>query len=65
MYPIVSLTPASARRVAQAYGRWGKGVHPARLNFGDCFAYDVAKERACRLLYVGDDFSVTDIDGVL
>ena len=62
---IVSVTPASARRVAQAHGRWGKGVHPARLNFGDCFAYEVAKEHGCQLLFVGSDFSRTDIASVL
>ena len=62
---IVTVTLASARRIALAYARWGKGAHPAALNFGDCFAYDVAKERACRLLYVGDDFSRTDIESVL
>lgn len=62
---IVSITPASARRIAQAYERWGKGVHPAALNFGDCFAYEVAKEHACRLLYVGDDFAQTDIERAL
>src|SRR5271165_801859 len=56
-FEIVSLTPASARRIAQAYAKWGKGVHPAALNLGDCFAYEVAKEHACRLLYVGDDFA--------
>ena len=61
-FEIVSVTPASARRIAQAYEIWGKGVHPAALNFGDCFAYDVAKEHSCRLLYVGDDFSKTDIE---
>jgi len=38
---------------------------PAALNFGDCFAYAVAKEHACRLLYVSDDFAKTDIEGVL
>lgn len=64
-FEIVSVTPASARRVAKAYEFWGKGVHPAALNFGDCFAYEVAKEHACRLLYVGDDFSKTDIERVL
>jgi len=64
-FEIVTLTPASARRVAHAYEMWGKGVHPAALNFGDCFAYEVAKEHACRLLYVGDDFAKTDIEGVL
>ena len=34
----------------------------AALNFGDCFAYEVAKERGCPLLYVGDDFAKTDIE---
>jgi ribonuclease VapC len=63
-FEVVTVTPASARRIAQAYGHWGKGIHPAALNFGDCFAYDAAKEHACRLLYVGDDFSKTDIQGV-
>jgi ribonuclease VapC len=37
----------------------------AALNFGDCFAYEVAKEHACRLLYVGDDFSKTNVESVL
>jgi ribonuclease VapC len=64
-FQVVTVTPASARRIAQAYERWGRGVDPAALNFGDCFAYEVAKEHACRLLYVGDDFSKTDIEGVL
>jgi ribonuclease VapC len=40
-------------------------MHPAGLNFGDCFAYEVAKRHACRLLYVGDDFAKTDIEGVV
>ena len=64
-FEVVSVTAAAARRVAEAYARWGKGVHSAALNFGDCFAYEAAKEHACRLLYVGDDFSRTDISGVL
>jgi ribonuclease VapC len=61
-FEIVSVTPASARRIAAAYMRWGRGAHPAGLNFGDCFSYEIAKERACRLLYVGDDFSKTDLE---
>jgi ribonuclease VapC len=61
----VAVTPASARRIALAYARWGKGAHAAGLNFGDCFAYEVAKEHDCALLYVGDDFAKTDIRGVL
>jgi len=60
-----TVTPAAARRVAQAYDRWGKGVHPAGLNFGDCFAYALAKEHSCPLLFVGDDFSKTDIESAL
>jgi ribonuclease VapC len=61
----VAVTPASARRIAQAYERWGKGVHSAGLNFGDCFAYELAKTQSCPLLFVGDDFSKTDIKSVL
>lgn len=60
-FDIVDVTPAAARRIGLVYARWGKGVHPASLNFGDCFAYDVAKELACPLLFVGDDFAKTDI----
>ncbi len=61
-FEVVSVTPASARRIAHAYEIWGKGMHPAALNFGDCFAYEVAKEHGCRLLYVGEDFARTDIE---
>jgi ribonuclease VapC len=64
-FEIVAVTPAAARRIAQVYQRWGKGMHAAALNFGDCFAYELAKEHDCRLLYVGEDFSKTDIEGVL
>lgn len=62
---IVPLTGAGARRVGEAYERWGRGMHPAALNFGDCFAYALAKEQGCRLLYVGEDFAKTDVEGVL
>lgn len=64
-FEIVSVTAASARRVADAYGRWGKGVHPASLNYGDCFSYEVATEHDCPLLYVGEDFVHTDVRSVL
>ncbi len=63
-FEVVNVTPASARRIAQAYAQWGKGVNAAALNFGDCFAYEVAKEHGCPLLYVGDDFAKTDIKQV-
>jgi ribonuclease VapC len=62
---VITVTCASAERVAKIYDRWGKGLHPAALNFGDCFAYEVAEENSCGLLFVGDDFSKTDIKSVL
>jgi ribonuclease VapC len=62
---IVPVTSASAGRIGEAYEQWGRGMHPAALNFGDCFAYEVAKEHGCRLLYIGDDFAKTDIESAL
>lgn len=58
---VVPLSTEGARRAAQAYSRWGKGVHRASLNFGDCFAYAIAKEHDCPLLYVGKGFALTDL----
>jgi ribonuclease VapC len=62
---IAPVTEDSARAVALAYDRFGKGRHRASLNFGDCFAYDAAKARGCPLLFVGDDFAHTDIVSAL
>lgn len=64
-FEVVGVTPAAARRIADAYARWGKGAHPAGLNFGDCFAYEVAKEHHCPLLFVGQDFRQTDLESAL
>ena len=47
-----------------AWRRFGKGRHPAGLNYGDCFAYALAKSRRLPLLSQCDDFSQTDIAGV-
>jgi len=58
---VVAVSSAASRRVAGAYARWGRGVHPAGLNFGDCFAYALAEEHRCPLLYVGEDFAQTDL----
>jgi ribonuclease VapC len=58
---IISLTPDRAGFAADAYDRWGKGVHPAGLNICDCFAYALAKELDWPLLYVGEDFAKTDV----
>ena len=62
---VISVTTASARRVAEAHERWGRGSRTAGLNFGDCFAYEVAKAHDCPLLFVGDDFSRTDLESAL
>ena len=58
---VAPVTEHDAFEVAEAYARWGKGVHPAGLNYGDCFAYALARRRDCPLLFVGDDFTKTDI----
>jgi ribonuclease VapC len=58
---VVPVTAEDARDVAAAYRLWGKGIHPAALNFGDCFAYVLAKKRGCPLLFVGQDFAKTDV----
>ena len=62
---VVPVTMKTAQQVADTYTRWGKGVHPARLNFGDCFSYELAATRSSPLLYVGRDFSQTDIASAL
>jgi ribonuclease VapC len=64
-FEIVSVSAATAKRVGDVYRKWGKGRHAAGLNFGDCFSYDIAKTYACPLLFVGDDFSKTDLASVL
>ncbi len=57
--PVTTTQVSLARAAHRAYGR-GSG-HPARLNFGDCFAYALAKDRDEPLLFKGDDFSRTDV----
>ncbi|MFZ1413763.1 MAG: type II toxin-antitoxin system VapC family toxin [Defluviicoccus sp.] len=56
-----SVTPAQAALACDAYRRFGKGRHPAGLNFGDIFAYALAKAMGEPLLFKGDDFARTDI----
>jgi ribonuclease VapC len=60
----VEVVPVSVRQgllARDAFARFGKGNHPARLNFGDCSAYALARETSEALLFVGEDFSQTDI----
>lgn len=64
-FEVIDLNEKSGRSVAEAYEKWGKGAHPAALNFGDCFSYVVAKVNSCRLLYIGKDFSLTDLESAL
>jgi ribonuclease VapC len=61
---IVPIAGKDAETALEAFRRFGKGQgHPAQLNMGDCFAYAVARNRGRLLLYTGDGFSKTDIDG--
>ena len=62
---VVPVIAATAARVAEAYATWGKGNHPAGLNFGDCFAYVLAQETGSPLLYVGQDFVRTNVASAL
>ncbi len=60
----VTVLPATdqiASKALDAFDRYGKGRHPAKLNFGDCFSYAGAKAAGAGLLYVGDDFTLTDL----
>jgi ribonuclease VapC len=50
------------REALEAFRRFGKGRHPAALNFGDCLSYAAARLAGHPLLFVGDDFSRTDIE---
>lgn len=59
----VTLATAEAARLANL--RFGKGFHPARLNFGDCLVYALAKETGEPLLFKGDDFAQTDVVSAL
>jgi ribonuclease VapC len=58
---IVGVTPELAEEAVEAFRRFGRGRHPARLNIGDCFAYALAKTTGEPLLFKGGDFARTDI----
>jgi ribonuclease VapC len=61
LMPVTREQTDAARR---AWRRFGKGIHPAALNFGDCFAYALAKTHGEPLLFKGEDFSRTDVEEV-
>lgn len=58
---LVPVDEVHAELAVEAFRRFGKGRHPARLNIGDCFAYALAKATGENLLCKGRDFSRTDI----
>jgi len=58
---IVPFTEEHYEAAVSAFLRYGKGRHPAGLNFGDCMSYAFARISGMPLLYIGDDFSKTDI----
>lgn len=59
---LVPVTVEHLEAARRAWRRFGKGNHPAALNFGDCFAYALARATGEPLLFKGGDFSQTDIE---
>lgn len=62
---VAPVTREQAESARDAYRRFGRGHHPARLNFGDCFAYALSKESGEPLLFKGEDFALTDVKRAL
>lgn len=64
-FEVLDWTNELAEAAAEAFLRFGKGRHPAKLNFGDCMAYALATSLDAPLLYKGNDFAKTDIRSAL
>jgi ribonuclease VapC len=62
---LTAFTPEHAESARKARRVYGRRQHPARLNFGDCMVYGVAKAEREPLLFKGDDFSQTDVEPAL
>jgi ribonuclease VapC len=62
---VIPVTRTTAEQIEKIYMKWGKGFNPACLNFGDCFAYALAKSKGLPLLFIGNDFKKTDIVSVI
>jgi ribonuclease VapC len=62
---VVAVDRGLADLAADAFVRFGRGRHPAGLNYGDCFAYALAKHLRAPLLFKGSDFAMTDIQPAL
>jgi ribonuclease VapC len=64
----ISIEPVTTEQLAaarHAFRNYGKGRHPAALNFGDCFSYALSKSTGEPLLFKGDDFARTDVESAL
>jgi ribonuclease VapC len=61
---VAEFDPEQAEIAAKAYAEFGKGKHPAGLNYGDCFSYALSKHTLEPLLFKGDDFRKTDVEAV-
>jgi ribonuclease VapC len=62
---VVAFTESAMEEARAAWRKWGKGKHPAGLNFCDCCAYALAKSLGEPLLFKGEDFAKTDIASAL
>jgi len=62
---VVPFTQQHAIMAADAYATYGRGRHAASLNYGDCMTYAVARMARAPLLFVGNDFSLTDLEAAL
>lgn len=62
---LMPVTVEAAYRCRLAHADYGRGNHPAKLNYGDCFAYALAKLSGEPLLFIGNDFAQTDVESAL
>ena len=62
---VVAVDSGLARWALAGWLRFGRGRHPAGLNFGDCFSYALARQRGEALLFKGDDFGKTDVTSAI
>ncbi|HEY6519561.1 MAG TPA: type II toxin-antitoxin system VapC family toxin [Roseiarcus sp.] len=58
----IAVDKVVAHRAIECFQKFGRGRHPARLNFADCLSYACAKTHGAKLLYKGDDFAQTDVN---
>ncbi len=61
---VVPVTAYHVHLAREGFARYGRGRHPARLNYGDCFAYALVKATGYPLLFKGQDFTLTDVQAV-